>query len=65
MAMSKRGTYKAVAAKNAPLVIKIKALKADHPFWGYRRMSYIDGLSVSKNKVHRLMKAHNYWWLKT
>ena len=33
------------------------------PFWGYRRLcahvTYIDGLSVSKNKVHRLMKAHN------
>lgn len=61
--MSTRGTYKAVAAKNAPLVNTIKALKADHPFWGYRRiwahLTYIDGLSVSKNKVHRLMKAHN------
>lgn len=59
----RRGLYKGVAAKNAPLVQRISALKADHPFWGYRRiwahLTFIDGVKVSKNKVHRLMKAHN------
>ena len=58
----KRGNYKAVSATNAPLVSKIRDLKADHPFWGYRRiwahLNYIDDISVSKNRVHRLMKKH-------
>ncbi len=58
----KRGHYAAVAATNAPLVSKIRTLKADHPFWGYRRiwahLNYIDDISVSKNRVHRLMKTH-------
>ncbi len=61
--MSTRGSYNAVTQCNAPLVSKIKELKADHPFWGYRRiwahLNYIDEISVSQNKVHRLMKAHN------
>lgn len=59
----KRGSYAAVAATNAPLLSKIRALKAEHPFWGYRRiwahLSYIDGLTVGKNRVYRLMKKHN------
>jgi len=58
----KRGNYKAVAATNAPLVSKIRVLKADHPFWGYRRiwahLNYIDDITISKNRVHRLMKTH-------
>lgn len=57
----KRGHYAAVSAKNTPLINKIRALKADHPFWGYRRiwahLNYIDDILISKNRVHRLMKA--------
>lgn len=61
--MSTRGSYNAVTQRNAPLVSKIKELKADHPFWGYRRiwahLNYIDEIPVSQNKVHSLMKTHN------
>lgn len=61
--MNTRGSYKAVEQRNAPLLSRIKELKADHPFWGYRRiwahLNYIDDMPVSQNKVHRLMKAHN------
>lgn len=58
----KRGSYKSVTIKNTPIVDRIRAIKADHPFWGYRRvwahLNYVDEISVSKNRVHRLMKAH-------
>ena len=33
-----RGPYAKVAARNAELLERIRALKADHPFWGYRRI---------------------------
>ena len=59
----RRGSYTAVAVKNAPLVRRIREVKADHPFWGYRRtwahLKYVDGINLSKNRVHRLMKMHN------
>ena len=52
-----------VTLRNEHLVIKIKNIKADHPFWGYRRiwayLKYIDGLIVNKKRVYRLMREHN------
>lgn len=41
----------------------MEALKADQPFWGYRRvwayLKYRDGMKMlSKNRVYRLMKLH-------
>jgi len=51
-----------MAARNAELLERIRALKADHPFWGYRRiwahLRFVDQLSVGRNRVHRLMKEH-------
>jgi putative transposase len=45
-----RGHYAKVAARNLELRERIRALKADHPFWGYRRiwayLRYVDGLVV-------------------
>jgi len=35
--MSRRRSSK-VGYRNAPLLEQIQALKADHPFWGYRRI---------------------------
>lgn len=59
----KRGSYKAVTQRNQSVVERIRHLKSDHPFWGYRRiwahLTYIDHMSLSKNRVHRLMKEHN------
>jgi len=59
----KRGVYAGVAAKNVHIVKRIREIKADHPFWGYRRiwahLNYVDDLPISKNRVHRLMKAHD------
>ena len=34
----KRGPYTKVAMRNAQLLERIRALKAEHPFWGYRRI---------------------------
>ena len=41
----------------------LKDLKADHPFWGYRRCwAYLycrKGLMVNKKRIYRLMKEHH------
>ena len=58
-----RNTSDSVTLRNEHLVIKIKDVKAEHPFWGYRRvwayLRYIDGLIVNKKRVYRLMREHN------
>jgi len=52
-----------VALRNEYVLERIKEIKADHPFWGYRRvwayLRYIDGLIVNKKRVYRLMREHN------
>jgi len=52
-----------IAERNLPCLTRIKALKADHPFWGYRRiwanLKYIDKLEINKKRVLRLMQKHN------
>ncbi len=52
-----------VATRNGSLVNRIKDIKAEHPFWGYRRvwayLRYVDGLLVNKKRVYRLMREHN------
>jgi putative transposase len=56
-----RGPYGKVATRNAELLARIRALKADHPFWGYRRiwayLRYVDGLAVNQKRVYSVMKA--------
>ena len=50
-----------VAARNAALLVRVQALKAEHPFWGYRRiwatLRYADGLPVNKKRILRVMRA--------
>ncbi len=52
-----------VSLRNEHLLERIKDIKAEHPFWGYRRvwayLRYIDGLIVNKKRVYRLMREHN------
>jgi putative transposase len=56
-----RGHYAKVAARNVELLERIRALKADHPFWGYRRiwayLRYVDALTVNPKRVYGVMKA--------
>jgi putative transposase len=51
----------AVAQPNASLVPRIQALKAEHPFWGYRRiwahLRFVDGRLINKKHVLRLMRT--------
>jgi transposase InsO family protein len=58
-----RRPSKSVIFRNEPLVERIRSIKSDHPFWGYRRMwaylRYIDSLVVNKKRVYRLMREHN------
>jgi putative transposase len=59
----KRGPYAKVAVRNAALLEHIRELKAEHPFWGYRRiwahLRYVDGLVVNQKRVYGLMKEAN------
>ncbi len=49
-----------IAPRNAPVVQRIQALKAEHPFWGYRRiwayLRFVDGRVVNKKRVLRLLR---------
>ena len=51
-----------VIERNEPILEKIQELKAEHPFWGYRRvwahLTYVSKLQVNKKRVYRLMKIH-------
>jgi len=52
-----------ITLRNQYVLKRIKDIKADHPFWGYRRvwayLRYVDGLIVNKKRVYRLMREHN------
>ena len=56
-----RGAYQAVVQRNASVMTRIHQIKADHPFWGYRRiwayLNHYDKLNIGINRVYRLMKA--------
>lgn len=58
----KRKESELTIERNAPYVDRIKAIKAEHPFWGYRRiwahLKYIDRLDINKKRVFRLMQKH-------
>jgi len=52
-----------VVERNLPIVDRIKELKAEHPFWGYRRiwahLKYVDQRDINKKRVLRLLQKHN------
>lgn len=51
-----------VDQRNASVLERIQALKAEHPFWGYRRiwahLRFMDRLLINKKRVLRLMREH-------
>ena len=59
----KRRASQAVTERNLPILSRIKEIKAEHPFWGYRRtwahLRYIDGMNVNKKRILRLMQSHD------
>jgi transposase InsO family protein len=58
----KRARSRSRIEKDAALLTKIQAIKADHPLWGYRRvwayLRYRNGLVVGKNTICRIMKEN-------
>jgi len=52
-----------VEKRNEQLLSQIREIKADHPFWGYRRvwayLKYRQHVLVNHKRVYRLMKLHN------
>jgi transposase InsO family protein len=59
----KRKQAQAVIDRNKELLTQVKAIKTDHPLWGYRRiwsyLKYRQGIAVNKKRIYRLMKVHN------
>jgi putative transposase len=51
-----------VVQRNEGLLQRIRALKAEHPFWGYRRIwayrCFVDQQPVNKKRMLRLMREH-------
>ena len=52
-----------IVERNSPVVGRIIAIKAEHPFWGYRRiwahLKYVDELEINKKRVYRLLQKHD------
>jgi putative transposase len=52
-----------VAQRNEYLLERIRALKAEHPFWGYRRiwayLRFVEQLAMNQKRILRLMRAHH------
>lgn len=48
---------------NRQLLEQIEQLKAEHPFWGYRRiwayLKFTEGMAFNKKRIYRLMKSNN------
>ena len=51
-----------VAQRNEGLLQRIRELKAEHPFWGYRRiwayLHFVERRSVNKKRMWRLRREH-------
>jgi putative transposase len=59
----KRRESQQIIERNEPLLEQIERTKAEHPFWGYRRvwayLKYAREFEVNKKRVLRLMQKHN------
>jgi putative transposase len=52
-----------VAQRNESLLQRIRELKSEHPFWGYRRiwayLHFVEHRAVNKKRILRLMREHH------
>ena len=59
----RRKESRLVAERNSPVVVRIREIKAEHPFWGYRRiwahLKYVDQLEINKKRVLRLLQKND------
>ena len=57
-----RKSSKSVKERNEELLARIREIKGDHPYWGYRRvwayLRYVEGLVFNKKRVYRVMKEN-------
>ena len=57
-----RGPYAKVGGRNAALLERIRRVKAEHPWWGYRRswayVRYVEQQSITPKRIYRLMTLH-------
>lgn len=60
--IARRARAEAVRQRDEALLERIGALKADHPFWGWRRvwawLRHHDGLQINKKRVERVMREN-------
>lgn len=58
----RRRSSGSVVLRNAGVLARLRELKGEHPFWGYRHcwahLRYVDRLDVNKKRVYRLLKEH-------
>lgn len=58
----RRARSKRIEQADALLLPLIRELKAEHPFWGYRRvwarLRFAERIAVNQKRVYRLMKEH-------
>lgn len=51
-----------VAERNEAVLKRIRQLKGEHPFWGYRhvwaQLRLVEGFPINKKRVYRLMHVH-------
>jgi putative transposase len=61
MGMNRQRAFR-IAQHDERLLPRIQALKAEHPFWGYRRvwayLRFVEGLPLNKKRILRLMQEH-------
>ena len=55
--------YPKVERRNQNLLARVEAIKTEHPFWGYRRITnflrFVEGQKVNKKRVERIMQRHD------
>lgn len=60
----RRQSSPAVATRNEGIRKQIEALKAEHQFWGFRRvwayLRFTEGVVVNRKRVLRLMQEHHW-----
>jgi len=58
----RRAEAVSVTERNAAILEIMKSLKAEHPFWGYRRiwahLKYVNKMEINQKRVLRLMQKH-------
>jgi transposase InsO family protein len=60
--LPKKEAQKTFRIESLELLEKIKAIKSDHPFWGYRRVRawlvHREKIQVNEKRIRRIMKEH-------